>query len=112
MATAADVGAWMQAELEQAGQLTEPAAVAGIRARFGAEFVVGHRIGPDVLAAFRALTAGAVVWSQADGAWRRPSRDDPPGKRWLGRLPYVAPGVLGPAPALRPRGGRYGTQGD
>src|SRR4051794_18293357 len=32
--------------------------------------------------------------------------------RWSGRVPYAAPGVLGPAPALRPRGGRYGTQGD
>src|SRR3954447_3812847 len=91
MATAADVAAWMQAEFEQAGQLTQPAAVAGIRGRFGAGVVVGHRIRLDVLAAFRALTAGAVVWSQADGAWRRRNRDDPPGKRSVYGQYRVAP---------------------
>src|SRR3954451_20749411 len=96
MGTPEDVAAWMLAECEQAGQLTQPAAVAGIRARVGAEVVVGHRIRLDVLAAFRAVTAGAVVWSQAEGAWRRRNRDDPPGKRSVYGQYRVAPPERGP----------------
>ena len=78
MATAADVAAWLQAEIERAGELALADAVATIRARFGAEFAPGGRIRPDVLRELRRLTPGRRVWVGSTQAWRRRVLHSPP----------------------------------
>jgi len=80
VAPVAEVAAWMLAEFERAGALARAAALAGIRARFGAAFVAGGRIRPDVLAAFRRGAQGRALWMPSRQAWRRRTpHDRPPG---------------------------------
>jgi hypothetical protein len=78
MATAGEVAAWMQAEFARAGALTQDDAIAGIRAHFGTEFVVGRRIRKDVRDAFRALDPAGRVWEGGRHTWRRRTALDPP----------------------------------
>ena len=60
MARAEEVTAWMYAEFERTGELHQAEALAGIRVRFGAEFVAGGRIRRDVLAGYYALHAALL----------------------------------------------------
>jgi hypothetical protein len=78
MATAQEVAAWLHAAFERAGELTRAGAVAGIRARFGPEFVAGGRIRKDVLEAFRQLAPEGRVFVGSRQAWRRRNPYDPP----------------------------------
>jgi hypothetical protein len=84
MATAKEVAAWLLAEFERAGQLAQADAVAGIRARFGAEFIRGGRIRRDVVEAFQKLAPEGRVWDQRQHAWRRRNRHDPPDRGRVG----------------------------
>ena len=77
MATAEEVAAWMYAEFERTGELRQTDALAGIRARFGAEFVARGRIRRDVLAAFQRLEPGGRVFVGSK-VWRRRNAHDPP----------------------------------
>jgi hypothetical protein len=78
MATAREVAAWLQAEFEREGHLTQADAVAGIRARFGPEFVTRGRLRRDVLLAFRQLAPEGRVWVGSRHAWRRRDHVNPP----------------------------------
>jgi hypothetical protein len=79
MATAAEVAAWMHAEFEREGELAQAAALAALRARFGAEFVAGGRIRKDVLLEFRRLDPAGRVWVGSYHVWRRKAAG-PPGR--------------------------------
>ena len=68
----------MLAEFEREGYFAQADAVAGIRARFGPEYVTGRRIRLDVLQAFRRLAPEGRVWVGSTQAWRRRTRADPP----------------------------------
>ena len=52
--------------------------MAGIRARFGPEFVPGGRIRQDVLAAFRQLEPGGAGLVGSRQVWRRRNALPPP----------------------------------
>ena len=78
MATAEEVGAWMHAEFERDGRLGRAAAVEGICARFGEEFIVAGGIRRDVLETFRRLGRGGLVWVARTQGWRRRNAADPP----------------------------------
>src|SRR4051794_32214516 len=93
MATAAEVAAWMHAEFERADELAQVDAIAGIRARFGAAFVVGRRVRKDVLDAFRRRGAAELVWDGGTHTWRRRTAQDPPhrGRSRGAMLPAPAP---------------------
>jgi len=55
-------------------------AVAGIRARFGEEFVPGGRIRKRVLEAFRQQGEAEPIWVGSHKAWRRRNAFDPPAR--------------------------------
>jgi hypothetical protein len=96
----------MHAEFARAGELALADAVAGIRARFGQAFVVGGRIRPDVLDAFRELAPDERVWVGSVHTWRRRAPDDPAvrsrvrGARRYAPLGAHLAGQPGPACAL------------
>ena len=83
MATPAEVAAWMLAAFERDGRLAQRDAVAGIRARFGAAFVTGGRIRPDVLRAFQRLAPEGRVWVGSAQEWRRRTPEDPALRGWV-----------------------------
>ena len=71
---------------EEDGYLYQQVAVFQIIEEFGEDFTYINRNGnlgirPDVLNAFRDLTADNVVWIQRDRAWRKREEFDAPGKR-------------------------------
>ena len=71
MTTAADVAAWMVAELSRQGVLHQDDAVGRIVDTFG------PAISQVVLAAFNKLTRKDIVWSRGERCWRpREAGDD------------------------------------
>ncbi len=83
---AADVAAWMQAELEAHNGLYQDDAVSQIEDEFGPDFVYdndnGNRaISKAVLAAFRKLTGDTVVWERSDRYWRFRQAGDEEGRQ-------------------------------
>ena len=84
MAMVEEIARWLLAEFEREGYLTQAAAAAGIRARFGDDYAPGRRIRGDVLAAFRRLAPEGRAWSHRGRAWRR-RRDDDSSARGYGR---------------------------
>lgn len=74
--TASDVAHWMLLELERKnGRLDEGVARSRIARIFGRTFVAADThdapaLNRSVLDAFEQLTAGTVVWSREERAWR------------------------------------------
>jgi hypothetical protein len=88
MATVEDIAKWMFEEVKKKGTLglEQADAVLRIEKQFGKEFVYdndnGNRaISRQVLAAFKRLTGGTVIWSRGEKAWRMRGPNDPKGKR-------------------------------
>ena len=77
MATAAEVAAWMVAELERSGTLALVDAVREIHARFGPQFAPDGIIRSDVLAAFR-RRGPRRDWVGSAREWRLHPPHDPP----------------------------------
>jgi len=82
--SAEDVAKWMVQQLEEStsNKLEQQLAVVGIRNQFGEKFLRngGASIHSDVLACFRGLTPGTVVWDSR-GFWRKRTSNDPAGRR-------------------------------
>ena len=82
MTTAADVAAWMVAELSRQGVLHQDDAVGRIVDTFGEGFTYDNEAGNPaisqvVLAAFNKLTRKDIVWSRGERCWRpREAGDD------------------------------------
>jgi hypothetical protein len=78
--SAEDVAQWMVQQIEESTskRLEQAYAVVGIRNRFGEKFLRngGASIDGDVLACFRKLTPGTVVWDSR-GFWRKRTSNDP-----------------------------------
>jgi len=75
------IAEWMLGEFEKDGELFQVDAVSGIERLFGTEYVGtgnggSQAISPKVLAEFRRLTEGTVVWSRSERCWRRKSPID------------------------------------
>ena len=75
------VAAWMLSEFEKTGELFQVEAVSGIEELFGEDYIGtndngNQAISPKVLAAFRKLTEGKVVWSRSEFCWRRKQPGD------------------------------------
>jgi hypothetical protein len=76
MLNASDVAQWMLAELEKSGCLYQEVAVNQIKAQFGGEFVYENdngnpAISRKVLAEFRRLTEGKVIWDRYEKVWQK-----------------------------------------
>lgn len=76
----------MLGELEAKGYLDQEHAVREMEIRFGEEFVYlndngNPAIDRRVLAAFRTLTEGEVVWDRSSFVWRKREAWDPPGRQ-------------------------------
>lgn len=86
MATAKEVAAWMQKELERVNQLYQETVVDQIKHKFGEEFTHMNDSGnlaidKKVLAEFRQLTGTTVIWEKGEKMWRKRGKFDEPGKR-------------------------------
>lgn len=71
----------MVSEFDKKAELFQVDAVSGIEKNFGADFIGvndqgNQSISPKVLAAFRKLTEGQVVWSRSEFCWRRKRAGD------------------------------------
>lgn len=80
------IAEWMLEELQRDGFLDQETAVGDIALKFGDEFTYENENGnsairPDVLAAFRKLSANAVVWDRSERQWRKRQTDDDPGRQ-------------------------------
>ena len=80
------IAQWMYAELEATGRLSQSMARQKIRADFGEAYLYKNRnrnsaIREDILARFRELTLGPVVWVRRSRAWRKRRAEDPLGSR-------------------------------
>ena len=87
--TAGDVARWMADQVTRRGVLDQAAAAESLALAHGAPFAIRNRNGTwaiarPVLAAFRKLTAGTVVWEPSILAWRLRTPDDPPDRRQAG----------------------------
>ena len=74
--TAGDVARWMRDTVISDETLEQAWAAPEIEERFGSEFTYENENGNpairrDVLAEFRRLTEGRVVWSRSERAWRK-----------------------------------------
>jgi len=83
---AISVAKWMVNELEEKECLYQESAVDGIRRRFGSRFAYWNANGNPadsraVLAQFRKLTEGTVVWEREEKCWRKRTSSDPKGQR-------------------------------
>jgi hypothetical protein len=78
MATAAEIARWLLEEFEREGYLTQDAAAAGIRARFGVAFVPRGQLWQEVHKAFARLEPEGRIWLPGARAWRRRNAYDPP----------------------------------
>jgi len=82
--SAEDVAKWMVQQVEESTskRLEQEYAVVGIRNQFGEQFLRngGTSIDSNVLAFFRKLTPGTVVWDSR-GFWRKRMSNDPAGRR-------------------------------
>lgn len=76
---------WMMEQITETGELWQADAAAHIDHDFeGLTYLNDNgnvAIGKDVLAAFRKLSEGTVVWERGSRFWRRRAEDDPEGKR-------------------------------
>ena len=84
--TTDDVARWMADQVGTHGVLDQAAAAERIGRIFGPGFTLRNRngtwaIATPVLAAFRRLTAGTVVWEPSILAWCLRMPDDPPDRR-------------------------------
>ena len=87
--TAQDVARWMADQVTRSGVLDQAATAERLGRTYGAAFAIKNRNGTwaiarPVLAAFRRLTAGTVVWEPSILAWRLRTPDDPPDRRQAG----------------------------
>ncbi len=85
MATSQGVAEWMASELSRVKFLEQEVAVINIQRKFGKDHVYFNEngnlaIAKPVLAAFRKLTSGTVVWDRSDRLWRLRSRGDAPSR--------------------------------
>lgn len=76
MVNASDVAQWMLAELEKSSCLYQEDAVHRIKSKFGGEFVYENEngnpaISRKVLAEFRRLTEGKVMWDRYEKFWQK-----------------------------------------
>jgi hypothetical protein len=76
MGNATDVAQWMLGELEKSGCLYQIDAVDKIKSKFGGEFVYENEngnpaISRKVLAEFRRLTEGKVIWDRYEKVWQK-----------------------------------------
>ncbi|SEF27658.1 hypothetical protein SAMN05421837_103980 [Amycolatopsis pretoriensis] len=72
--------AWMAARIEERGWLPQDLAVQHIAKHFGKDLTYTNESGNPaisrkVLAAFRQLTEGTVIWERGAKEWRRRPRD-------------------------------------
>jgi hypothetical protein len=86
MGSAKEVAQWMLAALEQSGCLYQEDAVDKIKAKFGGEFLYENQngnaaISKKVLAEFRRLTEGTVIWDRYEKFWQKVK----PGEKYEGR---------------------------
>jgi hypothetical protein len=86
--TAEGIALWMLEQLERAGSLYQETAAREITERFGLPFTYDNENGNlairrDVLAAFRRLTAGYVVWEAEARCWRKREKEDSPPTKLL-----------------------------
>lgn len=86
MSTPADVAAWMAEEVRTKGELYQEDAVGVIESRFGSEYVYDNEngnlaISKAVLAEFRRITKGDVVWVRSERYWRKRETGDEPGRQ-------------------------------
>jgi hypothetical protein len=84
MVTSQQVAEWMLEELTRDGVLYQETTVSLIAQKFGYEFTYdnengGLAIRRDVLAVFRKLTEGSVVWDAENRLWRKREQTDRPG---------------------------------
>ena len=76
----------MLKELKRMGKLHQDTAVYEIAEKFGSRFTYDNEDGDlairiDILAAFRDLTKGSVVWVHEDRCWRMREPGDEPGRQ-------------------------------
>ena len=79
------VAAWMTETVRKQGCLYQEEAAGEIEQRFGGDFLYDNANGnpsirKDVLAAFRTMTEGWVVWERGERVWRLRENYDPPGR--------------------------------
>lgn len=84
--TVNDVALWMLEELKREKSLYQQSVVFEIQTKFGEEFTCINNngnlvIGKGVLAEFKKLTDGQVVWVKSEKYWRYREGFDEPGKR-------------------------------
>jgi hypothetical protein len=77
---------WMADQVETRGFLYQDDAVSHIARHFGKDLTYENAngnpaIGKPVLAAFKQLTDGKVVWERGVRQWRRKRSDDPAGRQ-------------------------------
>jgi hypothetical protein len=76
---------WMAAQINEHGELYQYDAAEHIAEHFGGDLTYENdngnlAISRKVLAAFRSLTEGTVVWEQGAKLWRRKDSHDPEGR--------------------------------
>jgi hypothetical protein len=76
----------MLAELQHDGTLYQDIVASEIEQRFGEEFTPLNESGnpsirKDVLAAFRSISEGDVVWERGERLWRKRESFDEPGRQ-------------------------------
>jgi hypothetical protein len=84
--TGTQVADWMLKEVKGNGELYQENAVSKIEKKFGEQFTHlkengNSSIGKDVLAAFRMLSKGSVVWEREHRRWRMRKPTDKPGRQ-------------------------------
>ena len=87
--TTYDAARWMADQVRRSGVLDQAAAAERLALAYGAPFTLRNRNGTwaiarPVLAAFRKLTAGTVVWEPSILAWRLRTPDDRADRRQAG----------------------------
>jgi succinylglutamate desuccinylase len=76
---------WMADQIAKHGELWQNDAADHIHYKLNHELTYENEngnlaIGKDVLAAFRKLTEGTVVWERGSRSWRRKGKGDPDGR--------------------------------
>lgn len=84
--TPKDVAQWMMDELKRVTYLYQETVVYDINSKFGDEFTYINdngnlAISKKVLAAFRKLNDGDVIWERGEKMWRFRANYDSPGRQ-------------------------------
>ena len=84
--TPKDVAQWMMEELKRVNYLYQETVVYDIDSKFGDEFTYINdngnlAISKNVLAAFRKLNEGNVIWERGEKMWRFRESYDSPGRQ-------------------------------